>query len=88
MIGYLLTLVYYISRGFSLLLIAYVVLSYFMDPYHPVRSTVDRIVNPILNPIRRVLPQTGRMDLSPLVAIILVWFLETILRSLLFSSGN
>jgi YggT family protein len=88
MIGYLLTLVYYLSRGFSLLLIAYVVLSYFMDPYHPVRSTVDRIVNPILNPIRRVLPQTGRMDLSPLVAIILVWFLETILRSLLFSSGN
>ena len=88
MIGYLLTLVYYLARGFSLLLIAYVVLSYFMDPYHPVRSTVDRIVNPILNPIRRVLPQTGRMDLSPLVAIILVWFLETILRSLLFSSGN
>ncbi len=88
MIGYLLTLVYYISRGFSLLLIAYVVLSYFMDPYHPVRSTVDRIVNPVLNPIRRVLPQSGRMDFSPIVAIILVWFLETILRSLLFSLGS
>jgi hypothetical protein len=28
------------------LLIAYVVLSYFMSPYHPVRQTVDRIVEP------------------------------------------
>ncbi len=88
MIGLLLALVNYLSLGLSLLLIAYVVLSYFMDPYHPVRSTVDRIVNPILNPIRRVLPRTGMVDLSPLVAIILVQVLEFLLRSLLYSIGS
>jgi len=88
MIGLLLALVNFISMGLSLLLIASVVLSYFMDPYHPVRSTVDRIVNPILNPIRRVLPRTGMVDFSPLVAIILVQVLEFLLRSLLLSLGS
>jgi len=88
MIGLLITLINYLSLAFSLLLIAYVVLSYFMDPYHPVRSTVDRMVNPILNPIRRMLPQTGMMDFSPLVAIILVQVLEYILTRLLISLAS
>jgi YggT family protein len=88
MIGLLITLINYLSLAFSLLLIAYVVLSYFMDPYHPVRNTVDRMVNPILNPIRRMLPQTGMMDFSPLVAIILVQVLEYILTRLLISLAS
>ena len=69
----------------SFLLIAYVFLSYFMDPYHPIRMNVNRIVNPILDPIRRILPQTGMMDFSPLVAIILVQVLEFILRYLVLA---
>lgn len=85
MIGLLITLINFISLAFSLLLIAYVVLSYFMDPYHPVRSTVVRLVNPLLNPIRRIMPQTGMMDFSPLVAIILVQIIEFILTRLLIS---
>ncbi len=85
MIGFLLLLIHYISLAFSILLIAYVVLSYFMDPFHPVRSTVDRMVNPLLNPIRRLMPQTGMLDFSPLVAIILVQVIEFVLTRLLIS---
>ena len=85
MLGLLFQLVNWISTAVSLLLIAYVILSYFMDPYHPVRSTVNRMVNPILDPIRRILPQTGMMDFSPLVAIILVQIIEYILERLLIS---
>ena len=88
MLGFLLSLVNYISLGLSLLLISYVVLSYFMDPFHPVRATVIRIVDPILNPIRRILPQTGMVDFSPLVAIIVVQVIEFILRQLLYSFAN
>jgi YggT family protein len=88
MIGLLITLVNYLSLAFSLLLIAYVVLSYFMDPFHPVRSTVNRMVNPILNPIRRIMPQTGMLDFSPLVAIILVQIIEFILTRLLISLAS
>lgn len=88
MIGLLLTLVNYISLALSLLLIAYVVLSYFMDPFHPVRATVNRIVDPILNPIRRILPQTGMVDFSPVVAIILVQILEFVVTRLLISLAS
>ena len=88
MIVILLQIINLLSIALSLLLIAYVVLSYFMDPYHPVRSTVNRIVNPILDPIRRILPQTGMIDFSPLVAIILVQILEFILRNLLISLAS
>jgi len=88
MIGLLITLVDYLSLALSLLFIAYVVLSYFMDPYHPVRMTVNRIVDPLLNPIRRILPQTGMLDLSPLVAIIVIQILEYILKQVLFSLAS
>ncbi len=85
---FLLQIINFLSLVFSLLLIAYVVLSYFMDPYHPVRQTVNRIVNPILAPIRRIMPQTGMMDFSPLVAIILVQILEYILERLVISLAS
>jgi YggT family protein len=88
MIGLLISLVNYISIGLSLLLIAYVVLSYFMDPFHPVRATINRIVEPVLNPIRRILPQTGMVDFSPLVAIIAIQVIEFILTQLLFSLAS
>ena len=55
-----------------LLIILSAVLSYFMSPYHPVRSAIDRIVNPLLMPIRQVVPLVGMMDFSPLVLYFLV----------------
>lgn len=88
MIGLLISLVNYISIGLSLLLIAYVVLSYFMDPFHPVRATINRIVEPVLIPIRRILPQTGMVDFSPLVAIILIQVIEFVLTRLLISLAS
>jgi len=88
MIIILINLINYITLGFTLLLIAYVVLSYFMDPYHPVRMTINRIVDPMLKPIRRLLPQTGMVDFSPLVAIILIQLIEFILRRIIISLAS
>jgi YggT family protein len=59
------------------------VLSFFLSPYHPVRVTVDRIVNPLIAPIRRIVPLVGMLDLSPLIFIILVEILSSILVRLL-----
>lgn len=67
------------------LVIIKVVLSYFMSPYHPIRQSIDSVVEPLLAPIRRILPQTGMIDFSPLVLIILLQVLEAVLRNLLFS---
>ena len=60
-------------------------MSYFMDPYHPVRQSLDRLVEPLLFPIRRVLPQTGMLDFSPLVLIIIIQIVARILVGILTS---
>jgi YggT family protein len=54
-----------------------------MSPYHPVREFVDRLVEPMLAPIRRILPPTGMIDFSPLVLIILLQVLGTFLTGIL-----
>ncbi len=61
--------------------IIHVVLGYFLSPYHPAREFTSRLFEPILEPIRRLLPQTGMLDFSPLVLIILVQLLEFMLLS-------
>jgi len=38
-----------------------------------------RVTEPVLRPIRRVLPNFGPVDLSPLVLAILIWFLRSLL---------
>ena len=81
----LVSLIHIISLAVSILVIAYVILSYFMDPYHPVRVAVNRIVEPMLTPIRRILHQTGMIDFSPLVLLILVQVIEYILTRVLLS---
>ncbi len=69
----------------TLIVIIKVFLSYFMSPYHPVRYNLDRIVDPMLNPIRRLIPSVGMLDLSPIIFIVIVQILGRIIVSLLIS---
>lgn len=69
----------------TLIVFIYALLSFFLSPYHPVRETLAKIVEPMLGPIRRVLPSTGGFDLSPLVLIILIQILGAVVTALLRS---
>ena len=60
------------------------VLSYLLSPYHPVRHALDRILSPMLAPIRRIIPLVGMFDLSPLILIILVEILSSVLISFIY----
>lgn len=68
-----------------LLVIAEVVLSFFMDPYHPVRQALGKIIGPLLNPIRKAVPLIGMFDISPLILILLVSVVQSALVNLLFT---
>lgn len=72
-----------LSDLITLLIIVHVILSYFMSPFHPVRRFVDNLVEPMLSPIRRVLPQTGMLDFSPLILLLIVWLITRLVTSLL-----
>ena len=85
MIVYIANIINYIVQLITIVVIIKVFLSYFMSPYHPVRMTIDRIVNPMLNPIQRIIPALGMLDLSPIILIVLVQILGRVIINLLFT---
>ena len=81
MIGILITIIGALQQILILLVILSVILSYFLDPYHPLRRGLDRIVEPMLNPIRRVVPLIGMLDFSPMVAYLILLLARELLLS-------
>lgn len=81
----LVQLINIIGRILILVIIVDSVLSFFMSPYHPIRETMDRIVNPMLAPIRRIVPPISGLDLSPMVLIILIIILQSVLTQLIIA---
>jgi len=82
-ISFLIQLIYVLEQLFVIVLLAHIVLSYFMSPFHPIRQQLNRIVEPLLAPIRRVLPSMGMFDFSPLVLLILVQIVGSLVVNLL-----
>ena len=39
-----------------------------------------RLTNPILNKIRRFLPNLGTLDISPIILLLLIWFIEMCMK--------
>ncbi len=81
----LVTIINYVAQILSLLVIISAVLSFFMSPFHPVRIFVDRIVNPLLAPIRRIVPLAGSIDFGPLILLILIQVVSGLANTLLLS---
>jgi YggT family protein len=80
-------IVYFINAVFEIVIltvIVYVVLGYLIpDDKQPVRAFLARIVEPLLKPIRRLLPQTGAFDFSPFVLILILILLQSLIRVVL-----
>jgi YggT family protein len=76
----IINVIHFIARVLTLVVLVDVVLSYFMSPYSTVRMTLDRIVGPILAPIRRFVPPIGgTIDISPIILLILIQIIEYVL---------
>ena len=44
------------------------------NPYNPLIRIIYAITDPVLEPIRRLLPDMGGLDISPFVALVIIWF--------------
>ena len=72
---------------YSFILLARVLTSWFqVDPYNPIIRILYQLTEPLLAPIRRLLPQTGMMDFSPIVAFIAITVVERIVISMMISA--
>ncbi len=68
---------------YSLIILARVLMSWVnIDPYSPLARTIVELTEPVLQPLRNVLPPAGGLDFSPIIAIILLQVLGQFLISL------
>ena len=57
------------------------------DPYNPIVSFLYRATEPVLSRVRRVIPYMGGIDLSPLIVLLIIYFLKMfVVRSLYMMS--
>ncbi len=69
---------------YSLVVLGAVIISWIqLPPSNPVATFLHTLTEPLLAPIRRVLPDAGGLDFSPLVLL----FGLLMLRSLLFAGA-
>ena len=54
------------------------------DPYNPIVRFLYKATEPLLYRVRRVLPVMGGLDLSPLVVVLAIVFLQNFLVASLF----
>ena len=75
-------------------LIAAAVLSWLVafnvvNPYNQVvrniGETLHRLTEPLLRPIRNVLPNLGGVDISPIILILILYYVQKVLSELLYS---
>lgn len=80
----------YIWTLLAYLIIGWLVAFRIINPWQPVvRLATDflaRIHEPILRPIRRILPDLGGIDISPIIVFLGVQFLHNLLRGFLVST--
>ncbi len=68
---------------YSFVILARVLMSWVnVDPYSPLARTIFNLTEPVLQPIRNMLPQSPGLDFSPMIAIILLQILGQILISM------
>ena len=77
-----------IFRAYTILIFARVIVSWIrIDPYHPFWGPILRFVfqatEPIMQPIRRLLPNMGGLDFTPLIVLIGMDLLRVLLINVL-----
>jgi YggT family protein len=80
MVSFLLAFIDILFNVLIFAIIARALLSWFpMRPDHPIVRLLDDITEPIMTPLRRVVPRIGMFDITPIVAILLLNLIERLL---------
>ncbi len=81
---FLISLIELVFALYTLAIIARVLISWLrVDPYHPAIQFLYRITEPLLAPLRARIPLMGMVDVSPMVALLILWIAERLIITLL-----
>jgi len=80
------TFIVLLARALNLAIFARILLSWLpINRESRIVSLIYEITEPILGPLRRVVPSFGGLDLSPMIALILIQVAERALTAMLAS---
>ncbi|HET9641121.1 MAG TPA: YggT family protein [Allosphingosinicella sp.] len=66
-------------------LVAFNVINTYNDFVRGLLRGLDRITEPVYRPIRKILPDFGGLDFSPMVVLLVLWILNRVLYDVAFS---
>ena len=68
----------------QILIIVRVLMSWVVSPVsrNPVVQLIRTLTDPILEPIRSLLPRTGMIDLSPMIALFAIYLLQSLIAGM------
>ena len=58
------------------------------DPYNPIVRFLHKATEPVLYRVRRIMPDLGGLDLSPLVVILAIYFLKAFIVKSLYMMAS
>ncbi|WP_136526574.1 YggT family protein [Geomonas ferrireducens] len=71
---------------YKYILLASVIISWInADPYNPIVNFIYRVTEPALRRIRRYMPDTGMLDLSPLVLFAVIYLVQIVVLDTAYS---
>ena len=87
-IGYLISIIIFlvIAQFVMSLLISFNVVNMSNDFVAAIWKAINALLDPILNPVRKIMPNTGAIDFSPLVLIVGLNILNIVVSNLAYSS--
>ncbi len=78
--GFFVLFVNYLLIAFQIAILARVIVSWLPigadSPFAPIVRMIYEITEPILGPIRRLIPGLGMFDLSPMIALVLIILIQ------------
>ncbi len=88
MTNYLLSFIDILITFLLIAIVARALMSWFPppgrdSPFFVIQQIIHQITDPIIEPIRRIMPRMGMLDLSPMVAMILLIVIQRVLRVVL-----
>jgi YggT family protein len=81
----LVTVIELLYWALFVLILARIILSYVQTGYYEIRALVYRITEPVLAPVRKILPATGGFDLSPIIVLLVANLLKRVLQGFVVS---
>jgi len=78
--SFFLSFISFLCNALAIIIFVRAILSWFpVSPHNPIMVSLYRITEPILAPLRRIIPRIGMIDITPAIAIIILLLIPQLL---------